>query len=84
MQYGLYVAHSKEPEYTGTAGECRAQVDLLSDEQKESGWTIGPIPAEAPELPIDPNLWKRVVVIACVFGVIILILGLALWAGRGR
>ena len=61
MEYGLYVAHSQEPVFVGTAGECRAQVDLLTDEQKESGWTIGPLPVEPSPLPIDPDLWRRVV-----------------------
>jgi hypothetical protein len=79
MDYGLYVAHAKKPVYIGTAGQCRAQVDLLTDEQKQSGWTIGPIPEEPSPLPIDPGFPMRVFMCAAVISSIAIILLIALY-----
>jgi hypothetical protein len=76
MLYGLYVARAKNPVFTGTAGECQAQVHLLTDEQKRSGWTIGPIPQEPAPLPVDFGLEKRIFVAACVVvGIALILLG---------
>ena len=68
----MYVGHSLEPVFKGTAGECRAHVDELTDEQQQSGWKIVP-------LPVDPDLWKRVLVLVSAVGGIMLILVFALW-----
>jgi hypothetical protein len=79
MDYGLYVGHSLEPVFKGTAGECRAHVDELTDEQQQSGWKIVPLPLEPSPLPVDPDLWKRVLVLVSAVGGIMLILVFALW-----
>jgi len=74
MEYGLYLARSPQPVFTGTAGQCRAEVDKLTDEQKSNGWTIGPIPAEPSPLPDDPQFAIRVTLISCfVVGVPVLL-----------
>lgn len=80
MEYGLYIARSKNPVHIGTPGACRAQVDLLTDEEKRSGWTIGPIPLEPPPLPVDQGLLKRILVLGGMIVVVALVLALVLWA----
>jgi len=79
VDYGLYVARSQDPIFTGTAGECRAQVDTLTDEQKTSGWTIGPIQDVPPPLPSDPNFALRLTLTSAVIVGVPALLALGLY-----
>lgn len=43
-RYGLYLHHSIQPEIIGTEQECRLHIGRLTEQQRQRGWVVTPIP----------------------------------------